>query len=111
MGLRVLEPCVLARLLQRIRFREVLLTRRLTHRDLTGMRWLVRRVVARDQKSSLSDFWALPARILKSRDASHEFADVAAMTLAIASGGRSKAFGQVSTSAVVTMATAPSTGW
>ena len=71
----------------------------------------MRRVEARDQRSSLSAFWALPARILKSRDASHEFADVAAMTLAIASGGRSKAFGQVSASAVVTMATASSTGW
>ena len=74
------------------------------------MRWFVRRVEARDQRSSLSAFWALPARILKSRNASHEFADVAAMTLAIASGGRSKALGQVSASAVVTMATASSTG-
>ena len=72
---------------------------------------ITRFMESRDQRSSLSAFWALPAHILKSRDAIHELADVAAMTLAIASGGRSKAFGQVSASAVVTMATASSTGW
>ena len=74
-------------------------------------RWVGSRHLAWDQRSSLSAVWTLPTRVLKGRNASHELAYVTTMTLAIASGGRSEAFGHISASTVVTMATASSTGW